>query len=127
MVDLLPGLDKTVQCGERLFRVLDGKRNLLDDARFERGPVASEAGPRPRTVSELVEDQARPDRQLSCLVGLDGLSLESGEHSRLHQRVEPHGIECRQVACQPAHARRAAAYVSRRTQLLSKKDLLELF
>ena len=73
--------------------------------------------------AEPLEQQTRADLQALTLRHLQGLSLKSGQSSRLHESVDPNRIESGQIASQSAHITSASPQIARRTELQHRQRL----
>ena len=80
-----------------------------------------------RSRADLIKYDSRADRQPIGKSSLDCLSLKRRQSPSLDERIQPDGIERREVCRQTFHATHAPFEVSRRAQLLAQHDLLKLF
>ncbi|RMG35818.1 MAG: DUF2062 domain-containing protein [Planctomycetota bacterium] len=108
-----PCLDLVVPC--------TGNVLLLQHTQFISVPQAGEVRFGDAAAFQRLEDDARPGAEGVSGILLKHTCLIGGQTAQLHQCIQPHGIEGRQVAREPAHTRTAPPQIVRGGEIQLRK------
>ena len=107
------GARKAFCIRENLIGRLRQEVDLLQHTKLVALQATCQEGLRPDSLSQPVDEQTGTDPQSFRVVRLEEPGLERRQLACLHKRINPNGVECRQIMGQSSDARTATWRFSR--------------